>query len=251
MINKLKFKELYVFLFCCYIYSFPIFSQNIEVVTEEFPPYNFTENGKIVGVSTEVVRAVFDKLNLDADISMYPWERAYHMALQQQSTLIYSIIRNDKRESLFQWIDVVAPLQACLFSLKSNENIEITNLSDIIKYSFITNRNGAIAQKLHEQGLVDKGNLRKTISINDNFTMLLTGRVDLLASTKMALYHLISDRGYEAEDVVSKLHCFDLGGLYMAFSLNTPEELVEKFRRALSEFKTESGYQDIINKHFN
>jgi polar amino acid transport system substrate-binding protein len=158
---------------------------------------------------------------------------------------------NKQREKIFKWVDVVAPMQACLFSLKSNENIKITSLSDIKKYSIITNRNGAIAQNLLEQGVVDNKNLRQTISMNDNFSMLLAGRVDLMASTKLALYHLIRNRGNEPGDVVKESHCFDVGNLYMAFSPNTSDELVEKFRQALSEFKKESRYQSIINKYFN
>ena len=237
MIDSLKLKVQLVFFCCCCIFSLPLFSQNIQVVTEEFPPYNFSENGEVVGVSTEVVRAVFDKLNLDADIGIYPWDRAYHMALQQKNTLIYSILRSKKREKLFQWVDVVAPIQGCLFSLKSNENIKITKLADIKKYSIIANRTEVIAQDFLENGLADKSKLRLTISTDENFSMLLAGRVDLLASPQLSLYHLIKSRGYQPENVVVKSHCFEEGSLYMAFSLNTSEELVKKFRQALTELK--------------
>jgi polar amino acid transport system substrate-binding protein len=173
------------------------------------------------------------------------------MALQQKDTLIYSILRSEQREKLFQWVDDIAPIQACLFSLKSNKNIKITKLADIKKYSIITNRTGSIGQKLLKDDLVEKSQLRQTISMDDNFSMLLSGRVDLLASTKLALYHLINKRGYQPKNVISKLHCFEIGSLYMAFSLDTSEELVESFKQALAELKQESKYRDIINKYLN
>ena len=221
------------------------------MVTEEYPPYNFTENGEVVGASTEVVRAVFDKLSLVADIDVYPWKRAYHMALHQKNTLIYSIFRNEQREKSFQWVDVITPVRGCLYSLKSNKNIKITKPSDVHKYSIIANRDDIIGEQLVEMDWADKKKMRLTTSRDDNLSMLLAGRVDLIASPKQGLYHVIKKRGYQPNNIVRTVYCLEVGELYMAFSLDTSEELVEKFRQALSEFKKESRYQNIINKYLN
>jgi len=37
-----------------------LYSQMLNIVTEEYPPYNYTQNGKVTGVSTEVVEAVLE-----------------------------------------------------------------------------------------------------------------------------------------------------------------------------------------------
>ena len=38
-------------------------AQPVRVLTEEFPPYNYTEQGRITGLGTEVVEAVLKELD--------------------------------------------------------------------------------------------------------------------------------------------------------------------------------------------
>ena len=46
-----------VAMFACSAYG-----QNIEIVTEEYPPYNHKVDGNLVGVSTEVVRGRIQRM---------------------------------------------------------------------------------------------------------------------------------------------------------------------------------------------
>lgn len=79
-------------------------SAAILVVTEELPPYNFTENGVITGSSTEVVRAVMREVGLEADIVSLPWARAMNKALTQPNVLIYTIATTPMRLPQFKWV---------------------------------------------------------------------------------------------------------------------------------------------------
>jgi polar amino acid transport system substrate-binding protein len=88
-------------LMCSYAYSQP----HIQIVTEEWAPYNYTnESGQIVGSSTELVKAAMQEAGLDYTINAYSWQRAFELTKQQQNTFIYSILRTDVRETSFQWI---------------------------------------------------------------------------------------------------------------------------------------------------
>ena len=44
----------------------------VRIVTEEFPPYNYTEGGKITGLGTEVVEAVLQQLGLHGQFQSLP-----------------------------------------------------------------------------------------------------------------------------------------------------------------------------------
>ncbi len=110
---------------------------------------------------------------------------------------------------------------------------------------------GQTGQYLIDNGLSDNHKLRKTASMDDNFSMLLAGRVDLLASPKLTLYHLIKKRGYQPENILKKQYCLEVDNLYMAFSVDTPDVLVNKFKEALHEFKQEQQYQVILQKYFH
>ncbi len=65
----------------------------LRIVTEELPPYNMTQNGRMTGMSTEVVQAVLKEVGMDAPIHSMPWARAYELALNESNVLIYSIVR--------------------------------------------------------------------------------------------------------------------------------------------------------------
>lgn len=54
----------------------------LEMVTEEWPPYNYTGNGKITGISTRVVTETLHRAGIRFRITVYPWKRAYTMALR-------------------------------------------------------------------------------------------------------------------------------------------------------------------------
>ena len=85
-----------ILLFCNSSYA-----QTLTVYTEEFPPFNFTENNNIVGVSTEVVEAVMKTAGIEYKLESLPWARAFKYAKDQPNALIYSISRRAKRKNLF------------------------------------------------------------------------------------------------------------------------------------------------------
>lgn len=56
------------------------------LTTEEYPPFNMTFQGRITGLSTDLVRAMFDKAGIAYKIEMLPWNRAIHLAQTQKDT---------------------------------------------------------------------------------------------------------------------------------------------------------------------
>jgi|GEM_PF-5761042 len=45
----------------CIFFSGPAFAQAIQVVTEEYPPYYYSEKGTVLGFCTEVVEEVLNE----------------------------------------------------------------------------------------------------------------------------------------------------------------------------------------------
>ncbi|MFF7706670.1 hypothetical protein [Pseudomonas sp. NPDC007930] len=52
----------------------------LEVVTEELPPYNMTEKGRVTGLSTDVVKALMLQAGVSANSQVVRWARAYDRA---------------------------------------------------------------------------------------------------------------------------------------------------------------------------
>lgn len=52
------------------------FTEEIIVVTEYWPPYNYEDQGKVTGLSTEIVRATLEQAKVKGNFGVYPWGRA-------------------------------------------------------------------------------------------------------------------------------------------------------------------------------
>src|SRR5690606_13549359 len=101
----------------------------IQVVTEVSPPHQTLEQGKVKGVSTELVQAILNEANIPAEIAIYPWARAYHIAVNQPDTLIYTMARTPEREHKFHWIGPVASYNFSFIAL-DNPPFELHTLED-------------------------------------------------------------------------------------------------------------------------
>lgn len=63
----------------------------IDLLTENFPPYNMAADGKnfardehISGIAVDIVREMFKRAGIDYSLTLrFPWERIYGMALEQ------------------------------------------------------------------------------------------------------------------------------------------------------------------------
>lgn len=109
-------------------------------LTEEDPPFNYIENGKVVGSATEIVQQVLARSGQPATIEMLPWETAYGRAQGERNTCLFATARLENRERLFLW---VGPLATNLWALygRGEFSAPIRTLKDLAPY-----RIGAVAR---------------------------------------------------------------------------------------------------------
>ncbi len=220
----------------------------ITVVTEELPPYNMTVDGTLTGMGTEVVQAVLDEVGEAARIQSMPWARAYDIALNSENVLIYSIARTPQREALFKWVGVIAPTSWYLFSLPGKQ-FDLKSLDDARQYQIATVKEDVGEQYLIAKGFVIGRNLQPSNKYEHNYQKLKAGRVDLWISNELNAHYLVRQAsGNPGETAIPQLSLDDLGGangLCMAFSRNTPDEVVERFRQALARVRADGRYDAI------
>ena len=223
----------------------------ITVVTEELPPYNMTLDGKLTGIGTELVEAVMAEAGEAARIQSMPWARAYDTALNSPNVLIYSIARTPQREALFKWVGIIAPTRWFLFSLPGTK-FELKSLDDARKYQIATVKEDVGEQYLLQHGFEIGHNLQSSNKYAHNYEKLKAGRVDLWISNELNAHYLVRQAsGNQNEFAVPQLNLGDLdgaSGLYLAFSRNTPDELVERFRQALNRVHADGRYDAIAAK---
>lgn len=241
-------------LFCvCGCLAFSANAQELTIVTENFRPYNYEENGKVTGIATEIVQAVFDKMNLQTPIEVYPWARAYQMALEQPNVMIYSIVRSPEREKLLKWVGPLCPrVNMYLYKLKKRPDIQLNSLEDAKRYTMGVVRDSLPHQYFRQKGFEENRNLY-LISTQDalikNFFM---ERVDLIMSDDLQYAKQAKALGFSPDDMEQAFPLSELNiEFYMAFNLQTSDELVGKVNAAFEQIKAEGKIDAIIEKYKN
>ena len=225
-------------------------AEPVRVLTEEFPPYNYTENSRITGLSTEVVEAVFKELGLQGQYQSMPWARAYETARTTPGVLIYSIGRTPERDKLFKWVGVIAPTVYYLYG-HPGRSYRVDSLEAAKNYQIGTVNEDVGEQFLVKHGFVKGKNLQSSVKYELNYEKLKRNRVDLWIMSELTAAFLVRQAGDDPTNMLARsLAINDLGGdgYYMAFSLNTPDALVERMRKALAAIKRNGTYDTLRKK---
>ncbi|MEO7185163.1 MAG: transporter substrate-binding domain-containing protein [Rhodoferax sp.] len=235
-------------LFAMTVASISALGQPVTVVTEEYPPYNFYDasQNKISGMGTEVVEEILKRTKLDYRLGIYPWARAYQMAQEAPNVLIYSIGRSGLRESLFKWVGVIAPYDVYLYSLKDRPEIKVRSLDRAKRYKI-----GAVREDVRAQYL-EQANIPLDLVIDDsaNAKKLASQRIDLFPIDELGMVALYKREGLDPHSVVKAFNLKALSaGLYMAFSKETSDALVQRCQVALADIKRDGTFERIRLKY--
>ena len=219
----------------------PLKAAEFQIVTEDFPPMNYEDDGGFKGISTDIVKAVMKRAGLPFNAALYPWARAYNMALKQKNVMIYSIAKTPERENHFRWIGPMYPFSESLFRLKKRGDIKVNSLEDAKAWRIGVVREYAVHQFLKGKGFKDDEELDPTSSQTLNLKKLFRGRVDLIVGAAGDLAYRMNKNPdlppfEEIEEVFGLKEVFT--EVYMAFGLKTPDETVNRVRTAFEQLKS-------------
>ncbi|GAA0783760.1 transporter substrate-binding domain-containing protein [Roseibium denhamense] len=225
----------------------PAKAQPLTIVTEEFPPYNFSQDGVPQGLSTEVVEAVLQKIGFDAKIEFLPWARAYLTAQNRKNTLIYSIGRIPEREDLFEWVGVIAPFNTSLYTRADNTGVSIASLNDAKRYSIGVSVKDVIYQYLDGEGFKQLDVVGEDVL---NIRKLALGRIDIIAFDEASFNYRVALEGMDMGTFRRVYRLEEISGsLYMAFSKTSDPELVAAFREGLAAIRSDGTYEQILARY--
>ena len=224
----------------------------VRVLTEEFPPYNYTDvaQGKITGLSTEVVEAVLRELGLQGEFHSMPWARAYETTRNTPGVLIYSIGRTPERDKLFKWVGVIAPANYYLFG-QPGRTYHVDSLDAAKQYRIATVNEDVGEQFLVANGFVKGKNLQPSVKYELNYEKLKLGRVDLWIMSELTAAYLARQSGDEPAKTLVKVYRIpelSSEGYYMAFGNQTPDAQVARFRKGLEAIQRNGTLERLQRK---
>jgi len=236
---------------------------DIQVVTEEWKPYNYSKNGQITGMSTEVVKTTLEKAGLTYEINVLPWARALKKARNEENVLIYTIVRNPAREKQFKWIGPLFSTSnegdstMSLFRLKDRKDIVAKDLNEAIKYKIGVVRGNDLGS-FQKAGFKEGKQLFPVAEEATNIRKLFKGRIDLISGSMNYLqghFEKLKDPGISMDKIeaVCPISAASTSSdetiVCMAFGKSTPEDMVKKVRSAFEAIKAEGKIQPILDKY--
>jgi len=233
-----------------YLYGNSI--DKVQIFTENYPPYNMEVNGKLKGISVDILSAMFKQMHSNKtvnDIKLRPWATGYKITSKKKNCMLFSTTRTAQREKLFKWVGPIVATKIGIIAKKSR-HIKISNIKELNNYKI-----GAVIKDIGEQLLLEQGVSKNNIdSIGGknpvvlNFQKLGKGRIDMFAyETNVAMYgaksYQIDQKDFEI------IYILKQGQLYYAFNKNTDDTIIQKYQKALDDIKSNGVYKNILDQY--
>lgn len=222
---------------------------DLTIITEDYPPFNFEQDGELKGISTEIVGELLKIGGSNKsikDIQLVSWARGYNLAQTEPNHALYSTTRTEQREPLFKWVGPFVPTIVGVIA-KKGRAFDITSVEDLRKL-----RIGAVRDDIGHQLLLEAGmptDRLEAVQFNDqNYKKLFSDRVDAIAYEATVSNWRIRNMDADPDDfeVIYELRRAEL---YLALHKDTPDEIVTGLQKALDMIKKNGTYDAILKKY--
>lgn len=211
--------------------------------TEEWAPYNFSANGAIRGISTDILRAACSMEKLDCDIQMVPWARAYKTASITPNTLVFTTARKPSREHEFLWVGPITSRTTWVFG-RTNLDPSIRSVRDLSPLRVGVVRDEAAQQDLEAAGLPTAALVMQSSNI-DILKMLSLSVVDAMVDTEIGMQWSLRTAAVAPHSVKKLFKLSDVGAYYFAMNLDSNPALVRRLQKGIDQLR-QSGKLDAI-----
>lgn len=236
----------------CLMWTCTLFSahaqsfEELTYLTEEYYPFNYTEQGTVKGISADLLRMIWDELGVaHQTIEAMPWARAYDSIQHDASTVLFTMARTEERENLFKWVGPIFVARFVLIAKKKKEII-LTSLDDLAGYSVGTLREDVSDALL--ESYKDIATIAAVADMEQNIKKLVDDRLDMVAYEERSWQKIAVKLNLSPDDFET-VYILHETPVYYAFHRETPAELTRMFQQALDSIRSGPTYQQLLDKY--
>lgn len=216
----------------------------LTVITEDYPPLNFIEDGELKGPSVEIAKLIMDRLGMAADIKVYPWARGYNHLQNRKDTVLFSTARTTAREKMFKWVGPIAEKRIGFFA-KRDRGIKLGRLADAKAYLIGVQRGGVTMQYLDQHGMRNYDAASNSIA---NLRKLMAGNNDLWLSSNSTVAGTCKRLNIDTAALEMVLEV-EKTAIYIAFHKATPDAVIDAWQTAYDQAVAEGTVDGIFRKY--
>jgi polar amino acid transport system substrate-binding protein len=223
-------------------------SEQILGLTEVWTPFNCERNDEVVGISTDLVKAILDHAEIDYKLEIKPWKRAYKTTLKTKNTILFTTNRIPSREDLFYWIGPIYEQDIAFYHLAGRTDIQLTELEDLKQYRVAVTRGGSVAALLKERGFIEDKHFYSYSNEAQAEKMLTSRHVDLIPTSDLIHGFRIKQKERGPLNITKAL-VIEHAKYYIAVNKKTSKALVEKMNASFHRV-VELGIREQIKQRY-
>ena len=219
----------------------------LTIVTEDWPPYNYQENGELKGFAVEIVQAIMKELQVNYPMQVVPDARKEMMLAEDPHVMTFSIFRTPERENLYKWIGPISS-EAIYFYKKKGNPLVINTLDDAKKVKRVASlHKGAVFSALQKEGFT---NIDGTPNADGIVEKVAFGRADLSCSTSpLGVAYWLKQANLPPDALEqTPVKLFELP-LYIGCTKDVPDEVIQQWQAALDTIKASALYSELYDKY--
>ncbi len=112
----------------------PVRAKDLNIVGQEYPPFNWVEGGTVKGGMVDVLKKACEKLKFNCNFSIVPLARAMQMLEEGSTDAVMSLIPNPERAVFSQFTPTLVVQKMGYFGVKGKVK-PVTDLKDMAGWS--------------------------------------------------------------------------------------------------------------------
>ena len=198
------------------------------LVTEPYPPYEYIENGKPVGMDVELLELAAKKVGITFRVEFIPWARCIEMMKKGTADGIFSLLHNKEREVFINYPSTPLHIARSVLFAHKDYPYKIEKIEDLKDKQV-----GVVYGNSYGEAF-DRADYIKKESVSDHETLmkkLIGRREELIMTTEEVGYYL--SKKFGGKNIVALPFTVSKDLFYVGVSKRSPRGKV--FYKKISE----------------
>jgi len=224
----------------------------LQLVTDQWVPYENLSDAAAPGFSTEVLRGVFAAMKQEVSFAEFPWARAAQLVFRGERDGIFTAFYNEERARYCHFPSEPLARDKWIFFVRTADvgRLRFASFDDLVGHDIAVLRGASISPEFWDFARRHQ-HVVETASDEANFRMLEAGRVDYVVASHVNGTRLISSLGFTGKIAPLPSRSLKEDNLYVVFSKQrVSAEFVAQFSNALRRFKQTAAFRAIYRKYF-
>ncbi len=231
------------------VISKEITTDSLIYLTEDYPPHNYMEKGRLKGASVEILQLLWKKLGIPdktSSIEMVPWARGMSMIKHKPNIVLFSMGSSKERATQLHWVGPYYSHPIGLIGRKSaHYNIKTLNDAKNLKI-------GAVRDDIGNSILLDFGFPQSSLELSNNqnslFLKLKYNRINFISYSKSPAFEGMKKAGLNPDEYEMVYEIIKSNSGF-GFSKQVPQQIIDDFQHALEDLVKNGAVKKVLLKY--